>query len=126
VHPSRVTERERERESEAAGKRRGRMEIAQACNKSRYRSVISLERALAHITAGGRETAKGREGSERRLRERGLVLVGDRAGEKGVPNYAMTYRNAYEDFYSWALQFFDSIFISRKICQKCQKSVKDF
>lgn len=56
--------REREREVRAGETERGRMEIAQACNKSRYRSVISPERALLRVLErerGKRERGKGGE-----------------------------------------------------------------
>lgn len=86
-----MKERANEREG-AAGKRtrRGRMEIAQACNKSRYRSLISLERALARNAARGREMEKGREGSECRLREAG---PGSSRGQPAKKEFltAMTY-----------------------------------
>lgn len=45
----RKDKREREREVRAEGTGRGRMEIAQACNKSRYRSMISPECALPRV-----------------------------------------------------------------------------
>lgn len=56
----RTREREREARAEEAG--RGRMEIAQACNKSRYRSMISLERALLRVRERERGGARERGG----------------------------------------------------------------
>lgn len=52
--------REREREVRAEETERGRMEIAQACNKSRYRSVISPKRALLCVPEGERVIVRER------------------------------------------------------------------
>lgn len=80
------------------------MEIAQACNKSRYRSVISPERSRALLWCEREEEreSEGEKCQRKRERERGegtrekekasahcekrsLALVGGRGGEKGPP-----------------------------------------
>lgn len=74
-----MKERAHERERKSGREERterGRTEIAQACNKSRYRSMISLERALARIAVREKEMVKGREEWASAVCEkRGLVLV---------------------------------------------------
>lgn len=66
------------------------MEIAQACNKSRYRSMISLERIAVCKRKRGtdkKETEKERE--KGRERERGLALssVAEPVKKKGASNH---------------------------------------
>lgn len=67
------------------------MEIAQACNKSRYRSMISLERIAVCERERGtdkKETERARERERERGSERGLALssVAEPA-KKGASNH---------------------------------------
>lgn len=59
------------------------MEIAQACNKSRYRSMISLERiAVCKRKRGTDKKETERERERERARARTGSLVGGRTGEE--------------------------------------------
>jgi len=62
----REKERERERERGVRTERtgRGRMEIAQACNRSRYRSMISPKRALRYTYVRERKSKEAEKGGE--------------------------------------------------------------
>lgn len=82
--------RERERRVRAEGTGRGRMEIAQACNKSRYRSMISPECALPRVREREREERKGK-GTNADCEERGQALVGGAELTKKGPIIAAMY-----------------------------------
>jgi len=56
--------RERERGVRAERTGRGRMEIAQACNRSRYRSMISPKRALRYTYVRERKSKEAEKGGE--------------------------------------------------------------
>lgn len=107
----RVTEREnmkertRERERvvravRRGGTGRGRMEIAQACNKSRYRSVISPERALPRVRERESEEGwGGGKGGECELRRAGPGSSRrGRTGEEGACNRCDVYRGFLQRF----------------------------
>lgn len=66
------------------------MEIAQACNKSRYRSVISPERALPRVREREREEREGK-GANADCKERGQALVGEAELTKKGPIIAAMY-----------------------------------
>lgn len=68
------------------------MEIAQACNKSRYRSVISPERALPRVRERESDEGEGEgKGANADCEERGQALVGGAELVKKGPVTAATY-----------------------------------
>lgn len=76
--------RGREREVRAGGTGRGRMKIAQACNKSRYRSMISPERACYVCEREREREEREGKGANTDCKERGQALVrGAELAKKG-------------------------------------------